>query len=361
MGERHGGGSSTFPLINLFPFLPRFEVNESGESIAGVRAEFGWYFERVARWTWWAEPEEFVAGREHQVAAYVREAGVEAKVLQPLVEPLAETRFGKCVAFRLSYAATSEGYGRSYTPRLVHSFGPIVWLPLATSLSSKEAVELVLAQMMGVGGIVRAPEWAERYTLPDEEAAADLLSSLRDEAQELGKKIRLAEEHLDHERRLKRLLFEQGDELEEAVWEALEVLGATVSRPAAGASEEDGRFEDPHGRAAMLEIKGRGGSGRLQDVRQLHDWMENAFHAEGWEGKGVLVVNAQLSEDPGSRGDPFPDNCVRAARRYGICLITSKRLFDEIEVAQKGEAEPERFWGAVFETSGEWSPGASGS
>ena len=167
---------------------------------------------------------------------------------------------------------------------------------------------------------------------------------------------RSAEEGLDHERRFKKLLYEQGDELEGAVWDALEALGATVHRPATGVNQEDGRFEVPSGKAAMLEIKGRGGSVKLQDLRQLHDWMENAYHEEGWEGKGILVANAYLSEDPDSRHDPFPDNCVRAARRYGICLITSKQLFDEIGAAQEGKADPDRFWRSVFGTSGEWSP-----
>lgn len=352
-GEWHRGGSSHYPLELLFPFLPRFETNESGQSIAGVRAEFAWYFEWVARWSWWAESDGFVGGRQHQVAAYVREAGAEAEALQPLVEPLAETRFGKCVAFRLSYAALSGGYGGGGR---VYTFGPVVWLPLATGLSPKETVELILARMLGVGGIMQAPEWAERYALPEEEAAAERLDSLRSEAREVAKKIGLAEESLDYERRFKKLLYEQGDELEVAVWDALEMLGATVRRPAPGVNEEDGRFEVSPGRVAMLEIKGRGGSGKLQDVRQLHDWMENAYHEEVWEGKGVLVANAYLSEDPGSRRAPFPDNCVRAAARYGICLITSKRLFDQVEAAQKGEADLERFWASVFETSGEWSP-----
>ena len=362
-GEWHGSGSSIIPMESLFPSLPQFEINERGEHIVDVDADFSWYLEQVTRWTWWAEPEEFVSGQGHMVSEYLREAGRDAGTVRPFVTPLARTRFGKCVAFKLFYAATrpSPGYGgRDSNPMtdLVSDFGPVIWLPLATRISPKEAVELVLARMMNVGGIVQTPDWAERYVLSEEERAASLLDSLRDQARELGEKIHLAGERLDHERRFKKLLYEQGDELEQAVWDTLETLGATVSRPAAGVNEEDGRFEDPYGRVAMLEIKGRGGSAKLQDVRQLHDWMENAYHEGGWEGKGVLVANAYLAEDPGSRGATFPDNCVRAARRYGICLITSHQLFDEIRAAQKDEADLERFWESVFETDGELSLGS---
>ena len=173
-GKWHGSGSTTFPLITLFPYLPRFEVNESGEQIVDVQAEFGWYLKQVARWTWWAEQGEFVGSQGRLVPQYLRQAGPDAADLRPIVQPLAKTRFGKCVAFKLLYAATAmptdEYGGGSSDPMagLIGGFGPVVWLPLATRISPKEAVELVLARMLGVGGIMRVPEWAERYALPDE-------------------------------------------------------------------------------------------------------------------------------------------------------------------------------------------------
>ena len=196
----------------------------------------------------------------------------------------------------------------------------------------------------------------ERYRLPDEETAADRLESLQKEERDLAERIEMAEMQLDSEKRFKKLLYEQGDVLEIAVWEALEVLGGTVSRPEVGSNEEDGRLALPSGESAMLEIKGRGNSIKLQDVRQLHDWMENAYHNEQWEGNGILVVNAYISEDPVDRQNPFPDNCIRAAQRYGIYLITSEQLFEEIRAVQEDRENQESFWESILETSGVWAP-----
>lgn len=355
-GEWHNGGSSHRPLNSMFPMLPRFETQEGGKQIVNVVGDFGWYLEHVSRWTWWADPDSFVHGAEYLVSEYLKEAGPSAEILLLQVEPLATTRFGKCVAFVLHYAAASRYYGASFDPStdMIASFGPILWLPQATNLTPKETVELILVHTMGIGGIEQAPEWADNYRLPQEEAAATRLESLQDEAHDLAEKIQVAEEQLDHEKRFKRLLYEQGDALEIAVWEALEILGATVSRPEAGSNEEDGRLTGPLTESAMLEIKGRGSSIKLQDVRQLHDWMENAYHEEQWEGKGILIANTYLSENPADRQNPFPDNCIRAAQRYGICLITSEQLFNEIKAVQEGSVVQERFWESIFETSGVW-------
>ncbi len=349
--------SALYTLSCLFPLLPHFNIGERGERIVEVDDNVGWYMDQVGYWTWWADRDNFDPHHEC-INKYLRESGPTAKYLHPHMSSLAQTRFGKSVAFSLEYLAMTEPiseiqrHGFDFPTNVLTHFGPIIWLPQATKVASIEAVDLILHRMLGVSGIKQAPEWSDRYRLPDEEAAAVYLESLRVEARELAERIEIAEKRLREEQRFKKLLYEQGDELEEAVWEALEVLGATVHRPAANTNEEDGRLEDSLGKKAMLEIKGRGGSIKLQDVRQLHDWMENALHNEGWEGKGILVANAHLAQDPEQRQQPFPDNCVKAAERYGICLLTSKKLFDEVKATQEGRANPEQFWDFVSRATG---------
>ncbi|CAN5843623.1 hypothetical protein BH23ACT11_BH23ACT11_06570 [soil metagenome] len=359
-GERHDYGSRSQTLDSMFPILPRFDTQESGEQIVNVVGEFDWYLDEVARWTWWADPESFVSGDDDLIFEYLVEAGPSAEALHPQVEPLATTRFDKCVAFALYYAAVSTSHtGTRFDPLtdMVASFGPMVWLPKTTELSPKETVELILVRTMGVGGVEQSPEWANRYRLPNEETAADRLESLQEEKRNLAERIEVAEKQLDHEKRFKKLLYKQGSALEIAVWEALEVLGATVIRPETDSNKEDGRLTALIAESAMLEIKGRGSSIKLQDIRQLHDWMENAYHEEQWEGKGILIANTHLSEDPADRQTPFPDNCIRAARRYGISLTNSQQLFDKIKAVQKGEVDQERFWKSIFETKGVWKSG----
>lgn len=347
---------NSYPLSYLFPLLPRFH-EERGERIREVDDNIGWYMDQVDSWSWWADQNNIDPHTEC-INTYLRESGPTAKYLHPHMSSLAQTRFGKSVAFSLEYLAMTEPiseiqrHGFDFPTNVLTHFGPIIWLPQATTVTSIEAVDLVLHRMLGVSGIKQAPEWSDRYRLPDEEAAAVYLESLRVEARELEERIETAEKRLSDEQRFKKLLYEQGDDLEEVVWEALEVLGATVHRPTVNTNEEDGRLEDPSGKTAMLEIKGRGSSIKLQDVRQLHDWMENAFHNEGWEGKGIFVANAYLSQAPEQRQQPFPPNCIRAAERYRICLITSKELFNQVKVTQEGMSDPGQFWESVFDTDG---------
>jgi hypothetical protein len=354
--EEQSGGGSFFRLGDLFPVLPTFHTRESGEQILEIDDDFDWYLDRVERWFWWIEVDNFTKNG-HVLAECLKEAGPVVQILNPSVQPLASTRFGNTIAFMLKYVATSATNvtrvsGRRTTRNnIAGTFGPLVWLPRMTKAPA-EGVDLVLDHMLGIGGVEQAPDWLERYRMPQEEAALNQLESLEADMQELEERIRLAEERLRNERRFKKLLYEQGSELEVAVREALEMLGATVHEPEN--DEDDGRLEDPSGRPAMLEVKGRKGSGSLQEVRQLHDWMDNAYHNEGWEGKGILVANIYNSEDPEARAEPYADNCVRAAECYHQCLITSKQLFDTIKATQEGRADLERFWNSVFETDGVW-------
>ena len=143
--RRRSGGSSHYSLSSMFPVLPKFEVQESGTQIIDIVEDFGWYTKQVSRWTWWADPESFVSGPDYLNSEYLSEAGSSAETLLPQIEPLATTRFSKCVAFVLHYAAASL-YGGRFDPLtdIIASFGPVLWLPQATSLTPKEAVEMLL-------------------------------------------------------------------------------------------------------------------------------------------------------------------------------------------------------------------------
>ena len=102
----------------------------------------------------------------------------------------------------------------------------------------------------------------------------------------------------------------------------------------------------------MLEIKGRTGSLRLSDVRQLDQWVRDAVANEGWRSKGMLIANMHCADPPSQRQHPFPDNCVRTAEQFGLCLITTTQIFQALREHQRGGVDLAAFWDTIFATNG---------
>ena len=212
--QESAGGGSYYPLGQLFPFLPHF-TKESGEQIQVVDESFDWYLDRVDHWFWWAEVNHFNQVN-HLITEYLKEAGPGATALYPNVDIIASARFGKPIAFRLDYVATSSANaalsvrdGRSN--EIVTTFGPLYWLPRMTEAPT-DSVDLILERMLGISGPEQAPAWSERYRLPREAAALNRLESVEAEMQELEKQIGLAKQRLSDEQRFKKLLYAQGSD-----------------------------------------------------------------------------------------------------------------------------------------------------
>jgi hypothetical protein len=173
------------------------------------------------------------------------------------------------------------------------------------------------------------------------------------EIQETTRKLKQARQQLTEVKRFHKMLYETGeDALEPVVREALRQLGAQVTDPPPRSGKEDGRLVSPAGDNGMLEIKGPQGPLKLRDVRQLDQWVRDAIAEEEWESKGLLIVNAYHKTPLADRGNPFPDNCIKAAKRFEICLMTTSQLFRALVVDQRGELDRDQFWATIFDTNG---------
>ena len=109
---------------------------------------------------------------------------------------------------------------------------------------------------------------------------------------------------------------------------------------------------DPYGRPFMLEIKGRTGPLKLEDVRQIDQWVRDAMFQEDWSGKGILIANLDLSNSPQQRGPIFPPNCVTKARIADICLLPTTQLFEALCAYQRNELDLQNFWDTIHGTKG---------
>jgi len=168
----------------------------------------------------------------------------------------------------------------------------------------------------------------------------------------LADQLYKSRERLAEEGRFKKILYETGEEvLEPIVLDVLSELGASIQIPKTK-GKEDGRIVDPSGREGTVEIKGRSGPLRIDDVRQAHQWVADRTAYEECPSKGILIANLCKDQHPLARSKVFPDNCVKAAENFCISLVTTTQLFHALMLHQKGDLDLAEFWNAVYEANG---------
>jgi hypothetical protein len=331
--------------INATWWLPvSFDANqETGVGIHDIDPEWAYYFRNVRRWAF------YVANWP----SFRTDVNAEAQQIYPRIEgwtfrmkPLARTRFEQPLGFLLQCLGRPIGASKS-SPDYA---APIHWLPEPTEITVEEAINLILRVRYHVGATTAAPAWTAAYMLPHQiQASSDVVQRSVD--LETAKAfLDEAERTYVRESRLQGLIYERGEPLEILVRDALRELGAEVTeRPK---DREDGRLVDPAGRHGILEVKGRTDSAKIQDVRQLFQWVSDAEMFEGWEGKGFLVVNAFCENPPEERGDAFPHNTAAVAAARNLCLLTTEQIFVALSERQAGRFDAGVFWDTVFSEAG---------
>jgi len=176
-----------------------------------------------------------------------------------------------------------------------------------------------------------APEWveSERYVLPAESDIREELLKLETKIESIQKQKEEKEQALSGETALKRLLYEKGSPLEEAIREALHIMGFKVSQFNNGESEFDVVFESPEGRL-IGEAEGKDNKPiNIDKLRQLEMNIHEDFAREEVNevAKGALIGNAYRLAKPDERGDFFTEKCRIAAERGKTALIRSVDLF----------------------------------
>lgn len=347
-------GKGSRDLMWFLPSAPKIRF-ESGEVICNVEKEFQYYFEFVKRWSFWAESQS----QQHALhPQWFAEVGYpEANRLKSRTTHLASTRFGRPVAFVLRYRlSVTEELARVFTcraPRVrdLAESGELIWLPAPTECSDHEAVELVLTTRYGILAERERPLWVEQYRLPRQEEVHTEIVRLQADADKLSRELELSRKKLNCEGRYHKLLYEQGEPLEAAVRQVLREFGASVTDPVE-TGRDDGCLVEPKGRHAKLEIKGVTSSISLKHVRQLLQWVQEPILEEQVECKGLLIANTYCTMALEDRQAPFPSNCISAAERFGLCLLTTSSLFRAVLELQKGTFDAARFWDHVFTTTG---------
>ncbi len=207
----------------------------------------------------------------------------------------------------------------------------------AFSKAAHEFAGLLLQQVVALEKALRSasdltpePTWVslpEYVTKPEAEARQKLLLA-EEEVTEAQRKKEMVEDELQQAGKLKRLVYEGGKALEEAIIESLIVLGYNANSYRDSQSEFDVVFESDEGRL-IAEAEGKDNKAvNIDKLRQLslnvHEYLQ--LESVSVPAKGVLFGNGYRLVDPKDRPSQFTEKCVVAAKSTGIALVETTKL-----------------------------------
>lgn len=216
----------------------------------------------------------------------------EESELSISINPLAKSVSGFPVAFSFYYYSNVSQKQKSVTKQIMIRTATTFFLPPTTSIPVIEGIKLILQNRYKLILESETPEWVNEYKLPEQLDVEYKIGEYEKEIKNLERNIEKLHEPLHQVSSFQKLLYETGKNLRNIVLDALENLGAKVDRT--DISQDDGRFIDPFGRKATIEVKGVEKSVKRKDIRQLEDWMDTAKEKDNWESKGILIANTYI-------------------------------------------------------------------
>ena len=128
----------------------------------------------------------------------------------------------------------------------------------------------------------------------------------------------------------RRLLYENGTPLEDAILDSLKSMGFEATRFRKGDSEFDGIITSPEGKRYIGEAEGR--DKKAVSIDKLDQLQRNLF--EDYDrpevsemAQGILFGNGYRLTAPGDRSAEFTEKCRSAARRFECILIQTSDMF----------------------------------
>lgn len=174
------------------------------------------------------------------------------------------------------------------------------------------------------------PTWIDEYKLESETELTERINSASKDIEKLQEKKDALSDELQEEKKLKNLLFETGKPLENAVIEALEILGYEVEDYRDGDLQIDQVISDPDGTRYIGETKGKNDAVNVDAFRQLWNNIQEDFRREEITNHavGILFGNGFRNTRPSKRKEQFTNKCIRNAEETKTVLVRTSDLFE---------------------------------
>jgi len=193
------------------------------------------------------------------------------------------------------------------------------------------------------GAVTPTPEWVKvpDYNLPKEAKLREELLKIDEKMEKLEHQKQTIREQVADEGIFRRLLFEKGALLEDAILLALKLMGFSANKYKDGESEFDAVFESSEGRF-LGEAEGKDNNAiGIDKLRQLEmNIHEDLAREEVLEpATGVLFGNAYRLLPLSERSAFFTEKCLKAAKRSGTVLVKSPDMFRVVQYLS-GQKDP---------------------
>jgi hypothetical protein len=316
-----------------------FEIGtqpETGDTVEIKRAVFGRYLAKLKRWTFYFFIPETALTQE-LTDVFGEPYAVKYKLQ---ADVFAINRYDEMLAGEVSLLVDTRAYGS------------ITVLPLISELEQKEAMNLILEDLIGKPQQSLPPDWVDQIPMPFVDAINAEIAQRNEAIESLQQEIATRAQKLAEVEKWKKLVYTTGRELEEIFEEAVIKLGAKT-KPAA--AEEEFIFEHK-GNADLVECKGVGKSISLEHVRQTDSHVLKFITSEDRNAKGILFGNAWRNLPLSERGETdtpiFPDNVVKHAAQREIALVGADDFLQVFCRFLKGEVSGEAVLDAMSTQSG---------
>jgi hypothetical protein len=225
--------------------------------------------------------------------------------------------------------------------------GSIVFLPLCEHANMSDILVECATSSFKKSIERPPPTWTEKIRVPNEDTAQKSLDALAKKISELQAEYDTAFAALEEKTRVKKLLYEKDEPLEEAVKKAFEELGFTLTKK----GDKDWIASSDVGEA-ILEVTGSEGSIDIDKLRQLLDYWIDDYKESGVEKKAILVGNHFANDPPEARGEPFTEKVLETSKVYSMCLIPALELFNVILSLREGKVKTQDIRKKIIETVG---------
>lgn len=211
------------------------------------------------------------------------------------------------------------------------------WTAEAQKFASRLIASVVALDkaLRAAGEVTPEPAWvtAKNYRLPKEAGLRAQLIDAEKQVEAAQLKKESIQDKLKATGTLRAVLYEKGKPLENAIIEALQIIGFNAEPFEDGTSEFDVVFESTEGRL-IGEAEGKDNkSVNVEKLRQLsmnihEDLLREEVHEPA---KPVLFGNAYRLQPLSQRKEPFTEKCQTAAKNSSTALVFTPDLFAPVQ------------------------------
>ncbi len=171
------------------------------------------------------------------------------------------------------------------------------------------------------------PKWTCKFKIPGEKELKDDIKQIKDEINDLNNELDELNKDKNELTSFKKLLYEQGKPLEEAVKKSFALMGFEVSDHENDDMEHDIILKCDKGRI-IGEIEGKDNDPiRISKLDQLSRVVDEDFHRNDSYPEGILIGNGYRYSDIEDRPNVFTEKVQISAERKNFGLLDTVELY----------------------------------